>query len=87
MGAIHHAFASALHIISGDALRRAAMARFNDDDWYHLDERNRVVRVIDRSAYSPSEAAQAKLPAGHRMLCGMAAKYVATLDDQGEQDE
>lgn len=79
MSAIHPAFTAALDVISGDAARRAARSRFNDDDWYQLDASDQVVRVSGHNTYTPAEIAtiNASLPPGHRIVRGMVAKYVA----------
>ena len=79
---VHPMFAGILSAMSGDAAREAFMRSFNDDDWYQLDAGDRVVRSYGsrrfrRCAVTGQIFPAPELPAGHRLMRGLSAKYEA----------
>lgn len=79
---VHPAFTGILGAMSGDTIREAFLKSFNDDDWYQLDASDHIVRSFSgqrfrRCTVTGQIFPEPELPAGHRLLRGLAAKYEA----------
>lgn len=75
-------FSDILAAMNGDTAREAFRRSFNDDDWYQLDADDRIVKRFSGQRFRRCTATgqifpAPELPAGHRLMRGLSAKYEA----------